>query len=93
MEHQRSQQQPERLTGTFQRLARNFRQVVVMDSSHYLTILKYLRNAYIPQQLRCHSSGLFMLVQCHLNTGPAYDVSSLVTVMELSDVVGNLSVY
>lgn len=34
-----------------------------------------------------------MLVQCHLNTGLAYDVSGLVTVMELSDVVRNLTVY
>lgn len=69
-----------------------------MNSPHYLAILKNLRNASIPQQfkshlLRCHSSGLLLLVKCHLSTGPAYDVSCLVTVMKLSDVVRNLNMY
>lgn len=89
----------DRLTGTVQRQAsRNFRQVILMDSPHYLAVLKNLRNASIPQQfkshlLKCHSSGLFLLVKCHLSTGPAYDVSYLLTVMKLSDVVRNLSMY
>lgn len=40
--------------GNFSKACRNFRQVVVMDSPHCLTVLKYLRNACIPQQFKSH---------------------------------------